>query len=227
MNLRLYETRHRAGDAIAYHRHDAGYASLILTGMYDEVSVDGRWRCRAGDLIIHPPFHLHANRFADCGARVLNYRFEFNAQNLAPLHVYGVYRASPFVSLVRERTDILRLCETVENADIVAPQCAADWVDDVAETLAQNPAQRIALIAHHFGYSAEHVTRAFRMRFGMSPVAYRGEIRFRRIIGELTRAKRSLAAIAYGAGFSDQAHMARIVRAKTGLTPTQIRTAFS
>jgi len=68
------------------------------------------WRCRAGALIIHPPFHLHANRFVNCGARVLNYRFEFSALGRAPLHAYGVYSAGPFVSLMRGRTDIHRLC---------------------------------------------------------------------------------------------------------------------
>ena len=227
MNLHPYQTDHNTGDMIALHRHSAGYVSFILEGAYDEISTDGFWRCRAGDLIIHPPFHLHTNRSFTRRSRVLNFRIDTPVPELPFLYSYRVYHCDPHKSFDPARIDLSFLQHFVDGAEPVLRLGGESWIDEIADCLEQNPAARIGAIAESLGVTPEHASRTFRKRFAMSPAAFRGERRFRSALDQILRSRRALADIAQSAGFSDQAHMTRTIRAKTGIPPAQFRAGFA
>jgi len=54
------------------HRHFEPYAALILSGGYEESGSFGRYRVRAGQVLLHRMFDAHFDRFHRCGACVLN-----------------------------------------------------------------------------------------------------------------------------------------------------------
>ena len=78
-------------------------------------------------------------------------------------------------------------------------------------------------LASEVGYSRSHFLRMFHATTGMTPHRYvlnRRIERARRLLGD---ADRSIAQVAYGCGFSSQAHLTLAFRKVCGLTPGEYR----
>lgn len=214
-----YETRHGRDDTLALHRHADAYAALVLDGSHVEVSVDGARECTPGTLVLHPRFHAHGNRFGSSGARVINLALPMNAHD---------------ESRVLRVPDLRETRRCFEHGDPVALQAllaeatpAPERDDDDSWRAAFLAALRdgdapIAAIARRIGVSAAYASRALRRSHGMGPQALRRELRFRRAL-MLFNGGDCLADVAQQAGFADQSHMTRTVRAHSGLTPSQLR----
>ncbi len=214
-----YETRHGRDDTLALHRHADAYAALVLDGSHVEVSVDGPRECTPGTLVLHPRFHAHGNRFGRSGARVINLTL--------PMNTYDGSR------VVRVH-DLRETRRCFEHGDPVALQAlladatpAPERDDDDSWRAAFLAALRdddapIAVIARRVGVSAAYASRALLRSHGMGPQALRRELRFRRALMLLGSGYR-LVDVAQQAGFADQSHMTRTMRAHSGLTPSQLR----
>jgi AraC family transcriptional regulator len=73
------------------------------------------------------------------------------------------------------------------------------------------------------GISPHHFAHTFAATLGQSPHQYILEHRLRHARDLLTGSSADIADIAYGAGFSDQAHMTEAFRKRVGVTPAQMR----
>lgn len=195
------------------HRHSHGYVAVVLSGGYFEAGDNGRRRAAPGDVFVHRAFEAHLNSVPAAGTQVLNLPLPH-----APLVSFG--RLSDPEGLARtaerdlaEATDML--CGRLRDE----PVELIHWVDDLAATLrAPHPAP-VANWANERGLSREHVARCFRKAYGVSAQRYRFEAQARRAWREICGGSAPLASIAIDAGFSDQPHMTRAVRALTGRTP--------
>lgn len=227
--MNLHETRHGAGDHIAAHRHELAYAALVLDGDYEEASPEGVWRLEAGDLVVHPPYHLHLNRFERGGVRVLNITLPHAIVRRLASHSYGVVRPRDADALTRARdNDVVdALGDTLADAATVSPPAARDWLDAFADALRAEPAMQIGVLAQRFGVTPTHAARAFGRRFGLTPAAFRAEQRLRAGLQCLAAEDAVLADIAAVCGFADQSHMTRTLVAATGQTPSRLRAAFA
>lgn len=214
-----YETRHARGDALPTHRHRAAYAALVVEGSYEENSADGPLPLRPGVLLLHPPYHAHGNRFERSGARVIN---------LALPALDGLAQAQArVVPNLREAVAIFH--RAPERFEELRAACAPDdelaavppWQRGFVAALAASD-RPIADIAREFGISAEHASRALSLSYGMPPQALRREFRWRRALA-LLATPAPLAEIAVDAGFADQSHFTRVVRAHAGLPPSALR----
>ncbi|MFC4820394.1 AraC family transcriptional regulator [Dokdonella ginsengisoli] len=213
-----YETRHARGDALPTHRHREAYAALVLDGSYEENSVDGPLPSRPGVLLLHPPYHAHGNRFERSGARVINLvlpALDGVAQAQARLvpdlrEAIAIFRHAP------QRFAQLRAAST----PCEPPQVPA-WQRAFVEALGAGD-RPIADLAREFGVSAAHASRALSLSHGMSPQALRRELRWRRALA-LLATPAPLADVAADAGFADQSHLTRVVRAHAGLPPSALR----
>lgn len=74
--------------------------------------------------------------------------------------------------------------------------------------------------------SPNHVTRAFRRRYGVSPVEYTHRRRVEWTAHALATSRLPLSVIALEAGFTDQSHMTRIFSRYFGITPGAYRDAM-
>ncbi|MBA3846885.1 MAG: helix-turn-helix transcriptional regulator [Planctomycetes bacterium] len=83
----------------------------------------------------------------------------------------------------------------------------------------------VADLAGEIGISADHFIRAFRGRFGVSPMRYRQQAKLRHAMRLLRDPGRSIKSIAHELGFVDDASFTRLFRRATGLTPTDLRIA--
>ena len=200
----------------------------MVDGAYEELSADGAWRVEAGDLIVHPAFHLHLNRFETRGARVLNITLPRAIARSLDLRRYGIVRVRDPDRLVRRaaKCSVDAVGEALSDAAPRQPPPARDWLDRLASDLNAQPQRRINSLARHHGVSPEHATRAFARRFGMNPARYRAEQRLHTALQALTDGALSLAQIAVQAGYADQAHFSRAIAAVTGLPPARLRAAL-
>lgn len=227
--MSVHETHHGAGECLGAHRHDFAYAALVLEGGYEEAGPEGVWRIAAGDLVLHPPFHLHLNRFERGAARVLNLTLAHAAAKPLKTTRYAVLRPRDPDRFARgARRDGH---EALEEALAESAACAAgpprDWLDAFAADLRAAPDARIGDLARAYDVTPTHAARAFSRRFGVTPAAFRAEQRLRAGLQALAEAAVSLADVAADCGFADQAHLTRSVVAATGQTPSRLRQAFA
>lgn len=225
----IYETRHAAGEQIAAHRHHFAYAAVVLKGRYEEAGPDGVWLVESGDLVMHPPFHIHSNR-VDRVARILNFALPHAWTRVLCAEAFGVLRLHDAGGVVRRaQRDVLdALVCALERAVPRRPVQGRGLADRLAEGMRAAPQARIASIARHIGVSPEHASRSFARQFGFSPSVFRAEGRLRVALQALAASSAaSLAEIATSCGYADQAHFTRAVAAATGETPGRLRRALA
>jgi AraC-like DNA-binding protein len=87
-----------------------------------------------------------------------------------------------------------------------------------------DPGQRVGELASALGFSERQLRRRFLAAVGYGPKTLQRVLRLRRFLAAVgfDAGLDGLAAAAAGAGYADQAHLARECRALTGLTPGQL-----
>ncbi len=208
--------RWAASHTIPRHCHDRPYAAVILAGSYEECGSRGRFRVSAGDVLLHDAFDAHLDRFQSRGAQILNLVMETPPFGLGRIDDPDAIARAAERDPVQARAQLrLQLRE--------APRAAEDWPDVLAQELLRNPACRLDRWADAHGLCAETVSRGFGKMFAVTPAAFRAEARTRRAFAAIAGSDAPLACIAAVAGFADQAHMTRAVRALTGAPPARWR----
>ena len=201
------------GETIPRHIHDEAYAAIVLDGGYEEAGERGRWRVRAGDVLLHGRFSGHWNHRPG-KALVLN----------LPL------AAAPDLPAMARTADpdlLARLAERdpAEAAsallETLRPGQAglADAPDQLAQALSGDDAPAVEAWARDQGVARETAFRWFRDAYGVGPARFRVEARARRAWRSIVEGDTALVDIAAEAGFADQAHMSRDVKALTGRSP--------
>jgi AraC-like DNA-binding protein len=218
-SVRLGFERRPPWETIPRHRHRHAYLSLVLSGSYEETGDRGRLRVEPGDMLLHGAFDSHLNRFPAAGARILNLTVPDGIEPET-----GLARPADADKAVR-----LAECDPAAAARLLLDGASAkpprilDWPDLLARALTLDPALGIGDWARRQGLAEATVSRGFRQVYGISPSAFRAEVRARAAWRRITGYGRQLADLAFELGFADQAHMSRAVRAVTGLPPSAWR----
>lgn len=195
------------------------YATVVLSGRYEEAGDAGRFTVEPGDVLLHRPFSAHLDRISSQATTVLD----------LPLPLETA--AWPAKGRIADPDELVRLsqCDGPAAAEHVLREfrpvhdAEGDLPDLLAEALRGAEPPAIGEWSEAAGRTREHVSRAFCKVYGVSPARYRSEARGRSAWRMIVAGDASLAAIAADAGFADQAHMARAIRSLTGSTPTAWR----
>lgn len=86
-----------------------------------------------------------------------------------------------------------------------------------------DPLADVAALAAATGLSRPQFTRLFRAATGQSPGKALGQARLDRALAMIARTDTPMTQIALEAGYADSAHLARDVRARIGMSPTEYR----
>ena len=101
-----------------------------------------------------------------------------------------------------------------------APELVHTW----ARLVQTGGSARVEALAGEVGWSRRHLAERFRAELGLTPKAYARVVRFERVVAALREAgERRLAEVAADAGYADQPHLTREVRALAGMTPAALR----
>ena len=121
------------------------------------------------------------------------------------------------------------LAAVSRHQDKSSDKRAPRWLERAIELLRERSPERltIAEIATTVGVHPVHLAREFR-RFKRCTIGeYVRELRIERACHQLRNSAEPLAAIAAGAGFSDQSHFCRTFKRVIGMTPAEYRSALA
>jgi AraC-like DNA-binding protein len=154
-----------------------------------------------------------------------------------PLRTSAHIDLSHRVLLARARTceDGFELQERVHRlaADVLQPGPrytirSRRLVDAARELIVDDPVSlSLTGLAAKLGTSPHHLSRVFHAEVGETISRYRNRIRVRRVLDRIDAGEHSLARLAAELGFSDHAHLTRVVRTELGCPPTAVRQLFS
>ena len=237
--LRLIE--YAPGTRQPAHAHDRDSVTVVLRGDLVEGSEYGEEHASALSVVAKPAGVEHENVFGSSGARTLQIelsrgrRLTTTAMPRASTHwdhagpaCRALLRLIPFLDRTTPQTAESALDELVHrtlagltfaSASNVPPP---PWLIQLRLALEQESTS-IAALAKCFGVHPVYLARRFRAQFGVSPVAYRARLRVQRAARTLLAADDPLVTVALDAGYYDQPHMNRQIRAATGLTPRGLR----
>ncbi|MFY0568466.1 helix-turn-helix domain-containing protein [Archangium lansingense] len=210
--------RFAATDRLARHRHDTGYIAVVVSGGYVEAGDAGRFHLRAGHAVVHQCFEAHADQFGAGGAVVLNLPLP-GAASIPPAVLLEELDA---VVRTAERDPLAAARLVIASRSRPAP-AQADWPDLLAAALRDDPLLLLAEWAEASGMAPETLSRGFKRAYGVSPKAYRAQVRALTAWRRIPSSPLPLAQLAAELGFADQAHMTRDVHALCGRTPTALR----
>ena len=207
---------------IARHRHREPYATVVLTGAYEEAGDAGRMVAGAGQVLFHGPFSAHRDRISAKRTVVLDLPLPFDGRDwpararvVDPDHIVRLAERDP-VEAVMALLDGLAPGQMAEEDDLP---------DQLSAALRTPAPPRIGAWAAASGRSREHVSRSFEKLYGVPPAAYRADCQAKRAWRMIVAGDDSLAGIAVEAGYADQAHMTRAVKRLSGMSPKRWRVA--
>lgn len=204
------------------HRHLRAYATIVVSGIFEESGYSGRVRAAAGDVLIHPDLDAHANHRVTSTVKLIRLPWRDRDGIGVRRHLDGL-------------DELVRVAEKdvhEASARLVAalagelPDCPGnrnDWPDLLAADLAHDPSLALGRWADHHGLARASVSRGFAKAYGIAPEVFRAELKTKAAWLRITRESEGFGAIAADAGFADQAHMSRWVRRLTGATPMSWR----
>ncbi|HEX2059249.1 MAG TPA: helix-turn-helix transcriptional regulator [Thermoanaerobaculia bacterium] len=233
--------RHAAARKLPRHVHEAAFFTMLLRGGYRE-----RAGSRAIDydpltVVFHPPSLAHFDEIAAGDSLLVTMevapRFmsecDLARPSLAPqpfasarrlLALYRAARGGVLQSLDIESAAIELLASAAKTPEI-AERAAPPWLDRAIELLREETNVRVADLAREANVHPVHFARVFRRFLGVTPGAYLQRVRLQHALRLLGRA--ALAEVALSAGFADQSHFCRAVRAHLGLTPRDVMALLS
>jgi AraC-like DNA-binding protein len=212
----FYGRQYRSGyTVLPRHRHSESYLALVLSGGYEEAGDRGRYSAKAGDIVLHGGFEAHVNRYGSRGAEVFNLKLP---TSIEPFDVLMQVPDADELVRTAERDAVEAVAMVLATMKPVQ-RSFADWPDELAAALQRDPHLRLQEWARHYGLADATVSRGFQRVFGITPSAYRAQVRARSAWRLATATDRSLSEVAAETGFYDQAHMTRTVIGVTGSTP--------
>jgi AraC family transcriptional regulator len=247
---RLYElvrasaTTWRERTVMRTHEHENARIVVVLRGHFEERFARNVREGRPGVAIYRPQRERHSERFAAGGGAYVSLSIPpewFAARDCAPFDDSRCIRGDRFarigaalaVEIARDdrwsqfAIEGLTLELVAEVARNKEDRGAPRWLERVCEAIREEPGARGSLLslARIAGVHPAHLARTFRAQLGTSVGAYARGQRLEAARRLIERSELSLAEIAAGTGFYDQAHLARCFKSLYGVTPTAHRAA--
>ena len=219
------------------HAHDKGSMTLMLAGSLREQVNKREVHARPLSMVVKPVGTEHANRFGGRGAHTLQLRIDDDA---ATDGVLRDWRWDHCNFAVRDFLAVLRLLRADDRP--AAEIAAYDLLSTVGESPMRTPGSprwlldvcahiddllpgsvRVDDVARAASVHPVYLARQFRRFFNSSVTGYIAAGRAQHAAQLLCDTPSRLADAALRAGYSDQSHMTRALRAATGLTPRALQ----
>jgi AraC family transcriptional regulator len=240
--LRLTDLEHPSARRIPSHSHEQAFLCLLLGGRYREQAGRLAVEYAPGTLVFHPPGLQHEDEIGPGGGVffLVEYaepwlRSLRDEWRRADLRLGRRGCLAPALDLLREhRLGSAPLAVEAAAAELLAACAAAPalressrprWLSRVEERLREESGTlpRLADLAADAGVHPVHLARVFRKHRGESVGACARRLKVQRVFEQLALGERSLAEIAFDAGFTDQSHLTRVVGKVMGRPPGALR----
>ena len=230
------------GVTLGWHVHPRPYLSFVGSGSYTERLAGLTRHCPTSTLLLHAAGERHANRFHDRPVRLL--RVEASDSQL--LEVPGTASPDacghePLRHLCRRMLQELHAPDDVTPLALhglvleliagmtraAAPSNGGEpaWLERVDEFLRESfdGPLSLATVAAQAGVHPVHLARTYRRHRRQTIGDRIRELRLALACRWLATTLDGIADIALRCGFADQSHLARVMRKRLGVTPSQYR----
>ena len=222
------------------HVHPEWVIGAIVEGA-ERLTMRGRdWNAGTGSVLVIPPGEAHAN--AAMAGRRMGYRVFYVPDDLVAAERCAIRLVEPVLSSASLFRRVVAAHRTLAAQDDALEQQSAfsallhalsgrrGGESATRAAPARLQAARDYLEAHFRGHcsltevSAEagvsnfHLARSFRSQFGVSPIAYRNQLRVMEA-RRLLRGGMAIAETALEVGLADQSHLTRLFQQVMGTTP--------
>ena len=247
----LTEGVHPGGSSLPWHTHSGPTICFVLHGAFTEIRAGETLDCQASMLKVMPAEERHWNRFDRGDAHGLLIEAEpARAEELRP-HAAVLDRHVSFqgglpaalASRIYEELRVMDRAAPLAIEGLLLELLAATtrrggatgeangrpgWILRARDLLHADLSHRrtLAELAAEVGVHPVTLARGFRRSFGCSIGEYVRRLRIERAAAQLGASDEPLAAIAVGAGFSDQSHFSNLFRRETGMSPSAYRRAM-
>jgi AraC family transcriptional regulator len=240
--FRIIEKVYSPGTALALHEHETAYVSFLLAGAYVERSRQEERNCAAGTVIWHPRTEVHADAFQSGGGPLLD--LEIDAAWLDEIaHEHKTISQSRMFCGGLPYSLGLRLYREL-GADSRVDDLATEllgflfagrlerhppaWFKRALQICSDLDAQppTLASLGLAVGIHPVHVARSFSRFLGYTFGDHLAKMRIRKAFELLLNSKQPIVEVAYACGFADHAHLCRVFKRSTGLTPSAFRRSF-
>jgi AraC family transcriptional regulator len=235
----------------ARHAHAETTVTIVIGGSLRECVGRVDEIARPLSVVVKPGGTEHANEFGPKGTRTLQIAIDSaeagDAMRWEP--TLGVWRWTHAGPAVRSFLALLRVVKSADSArdggrsheieyathDVLGalgrqsasidPRTPPRWLRIVHEELDDAGAAppRVRTLAASADVHPVYLARQFRRFYGCSVSEYLKQRRLQRTAELMTSNGDPLSLVSYAAGFADQAHMCRVFRAGTGVTPGAFR----
>lgn len=205
------------GRTFIRHHHLKPYAALLVSGSCDEAGDRGRFRAKAGDVLVHLGFEAHQDQIGPKGATIINLALDCGVGA-----AFGFVRDPDSIVRANER-DSLAASEMLREQFKPCDNLARDWPDLLAEHLSQPEPVPLEQWADDYGVHPASLSRGFKLAYGITPKRFRFEQMVSRAARSLRDGRDGLSMIAATSGFADQAHMTRSMAELFEFTPGHLR----
>lgn len=220
------------------HSHEFNQLSFLLNGEMRENHGRTEWIPDCSAFGWKPAGLTHDNEWGAGGALVFSVKISSSSSEIVPQRQPGWSRPAArglIPSLVRgclEPSDataredaVWDIVSLVSGAEDQIPRSPPVWLSSAREAIRDShEGTSIAEIARLVGVHRAHLSCAFQTFYGTSPSAFRRDVMISRALSAVVDSRFSLTEIAHEVGFSDQAHLSRLFRKASGITPRQLRT---
>lgn len=235
---------------IPSHYHEKACVSVILEGRFLQEFPGRSCDCPSGSVLAKPAGERHVDRWFSVASRHVIIEVEEAEpgdlgacreviQRISHGSDPGVGVLARRISTELARPDdvtptalqglaLLTLSRLLRDRDPVNGRSRVQpWLSRVREVLHGHfrSAPALTSLAREAGVHPDYLSRAFVARFGVSISEYVRGLRVEAALAELATSDASLASVAQRCGFSDQSHLTRLVKQRTGLTPREYRDA--
>jgi AraC family transcriptional regulator len=246
-NGRIFASRHRPGLIVPDHAHDRACIGFVLAGQCEE-----QLNARSLDLSRHKLFYrpageIHSNRsgrnglhclIAEVSDHWLEHVGSYGALPRGPictqnpqitwlaLRLHREHALGGFASALAIEGLMLELGSALiqwHRSERRRPE--PGWLHRAQEVLHAHYRETVRLgeVASRAGIHPVHLAREFRKYNGCTVGQYVRKLRVEAACAKLVESDLPLATIALETGFANQAHLSRIFKLVTGLTPARYR----
>lgn len=229
------------GLILTRHAHRPGQVCFVLEGGYRERTIDGDSMLRPGDILFHAPGEWHTNAFPSDDTLALLISVEprrwLETSGRRPFRSAMLAAIARQVRMELTREDAasttalegLSLLLLSRLARLSSPVSEPWWVGEAVLRIESRFHGPISLssLAGELGIHRATLAAGFR-RFRRTSVGeHIRTVRVARASEELVRSRAPIDEIAQRTGFADQAHLGRVFKSLTGLTPGEYRRRVS
>lgn len=240
------------GAVLGRHTHERATFAVIIDGGFDLRFPNPAMRrrelqCGTGTIFTEPAGEPHENHVFDSGAGVVvvqpdpsseladstgdlldrvNHFRHGGLQCLARRLRREIMSPDSLSPIAIEALSLDMLVEAARlDPDDRAPYPAPGWLKRAEQMVHDRFRERLTLgeIAGEVGVHPAHLATQFRRRYGVPLATYMRRLRIEWAAARLAAGIEPISAIAYRAGFADQAHLTRVFKRETGVTPGHYR----